>query len=283
MEPAQQLPIQESPTPQPPLLAVMPASFSFLTEAQSLGAELQLPVIETTDPVGVSDFQLLLIIDEAGIGLQQTGPKPPGPVRVDFVAGQAAHRRKFGGGAGQQIAKAVGLKSGVRPYVADVTAGLGRDAFVLATLGCEVMMVERSPIIATLLKDGLRRAAEHPEVAPIAARMHLTHGDGREWLNNQQGGEQAPHVVYVDPMFPHSEKSAEVKKEMRLFRDLIGGDNDAAELLSAALLAAKNRVVVKRPRKAPVIEGPEPGFALKGKSGRFDIYPLKALVKNVAT
>lgn len=264
---------------QPPLLAVMPASSHFVTDAQSLGTELNVPVIDPTNPADITGFQLVLIIDPAGICLQQTGPKAPGAVRVDFVEGQAAHRRKFGGGAGQLIAKAVGLKSGVRPYVADVTAGLGRDSFVLATLGCEVTMVERSPVIAALLKDGIRRALEYPEVAPIAARMHLVHADSRSWLTEQQGLENAPQVVYVDPMFPHNDKTAQVKKEMRLFRDLIGGDEDASELLTAALNTAKNRVVVKRPRKAPVIEGPEPGLVLTGKSGRFDIYPLKALAK----
>ncbi|MGL4894422.1 MAG: class I SAM-dependent methyltransferase, partial [Shewanella sp.] len=64
-------------------------------------------------------------------------PKLDGIV-VDFVTGAVAHRRKFGGGRGQSIAKAVGLKQGVTPKVVDGTAGLGRDAFVLASLGCTV-------------------------------------------------------------------------------------------------------------------------------------------------
>ncbi|WP_445775347.1 class I SAM-dependent methyltransferase, partial [Shewanella sp.] len=69
-------------------------------------------------------------------------PKLDG-INVDFVSGAVAHRRKFGGGRGQSIAKAVGLKQGVTPTVVDGTAGLGRDAFVLASLGCKVIMVER--------------------------------------------------------------------------------------------------------------------------------------------
>ncbi len=257
----------------------MPVSSCFFAQAQALSLELQLPLLDCTPASEVASHELLITVSEDGIALQQAGPKAPGPVRVDFVEGQSAHRRKFGGGAGQQVAKAVGIKTGVRPYIADVTAGLGRDAFVLASLGCEVMMVERSPIIAALLRDGLRRGAEHPEVAPIVARMSLTHADGREWLAGLQGHADAPEVVYVDPMFPHTEKTAQVKKEMRVFRDLIGGDHDAAELLAAALATAKNRVAVKRPRKAPAIEGQAPGLVLAGKSGRYDIYPLKALTK----
>lgn len=260
-------------------LAVMPESATFIADAEQLAEELSLSCLEPQQPRSVDSASLLLMVGIEGLWLQQTGPKAPGPVRVDFVEGQSAHRRKFGGGAGQQIAKAVGLKPGVRPLVADVTAGLGRDAFVLATLGCRVTLVERSPVIAKLLEDGLKRASEHQDLADIVSKMTLVHADSREWLTQQLDSEDAPQVVYVDPMFPHSDKSAEVKKEMRLFRDIIGGDDDADQLLAAALKAAKNRVVVKRPRKAPIIEGPEPGLVLAGKSGRFDIYPLKALNK----
>ena len=78
-------------------------------------------------------------------------------------------------------------------------------------------------------------------------------------------------------MFPQRDKSALVKKEMRLFRPLAGDDEDAPALLAAALALATHRVVVKRPRKAPAIAGEPPGYILEGKSSRFDIYPKKSL------
>ena len=70
-----------------------------------------------------------------------------GDVFVDFVAGAMAHRRKFGGGRGEAIAKAVGIKGAELPSVIDATAGLGRDAFVLASIGCQVRLVERHPVV----------------------------------------------------------------------------------------------------------------------------------------
>ncbi|AEF23495.1 UPF0341 protein yhiQ [Pseudomonas fulva 12-X] len=216
-----------------------------------------------------------LQLGEAGLQLVELGPQAPGPVRVDFVEGAVAHRRQFGGGAGQMIAKAVGIAQGIRPRVLDATAGLGRDAFVLASLGCQVDLIERQPLIGALLEDGLQRAAADAEVAGIVARMRLLQGNAIELMAGWQG--EAPQVIYLDPMFPHRDKSALVKKEMRLFRPFVGDDLDAPVLLEAALKLASHRVVVKRPRKAPVIEGAKPGYALEGKSSRYDIYPMKKL------
>ncbi|PTQ72392.1 class I SAM-dependent methyltransferase [Pseudomonas sp. GV071] len=222
---------------------------------------------------GEADFALQLGDD--GLQLSDLGPQAPGPVRVDFVEGAVAHRRLFGGGTGQMIAKAVGVQPGVRPFVLDATAGLGRDAFVLASLGCQTAMIERQPLIAALLEDGLSRAKGDEEVGPIVSQMRLLVGNAIALMQAWEG--EAPQVIYLDPMFPHRDKSALVKKEMRLFRPLVGDDLDAPALLEAALALATHRVVVKRPRKAPIISGPKPSYALDGKSSRYDIYPKKAL------
>ena len=210
-----------------------------------------------------------------GLQLQELGPGAAGPVRVDFVEGALAHRRLQGGGSGQMIAKAVGIQPGVRPTILDATAGLGRDAFVFAQLGCEISLIERQPIVAALLADGLRRAANDADVGPIAQRMHLQQGNAIALMQSWPG--EAPQVIYLDPMFPHRDKSALVKKEMRVFRPLVGDDDDAPQLLQAALALASHRVVVKRPRKAPALAGPAPGYTLEGQSSRYDIDPKKSL------
>ncbi len=193
-----------------------------------------------------------------------------GVVWVDFVGGALAHRRKFGGGRGQPVAKAVGIKGEYVPRVLDCTAGQGRDAFVLATLGCYVTLLERSPVAFLLLQDGLRRALEDAEIAPIAARMQLIQADARQWLNNPEGAEF--DVVYLDPMFPEPDKRAKSKKEMAAFQTLIGGDVDADVLLAPARRLAQKRVIVKRPRHAPWLAGEKPNFVFEGESTRFDGY-----------
>ncbi len=103
----------------------------------------------------------------------------------------------------------------------DATAGLGRDAFVLAALGCQVQMLERNPVVAALLDDGLRRGYLDAEIGPwLRERLTLLHASS---LTALVAIEPRPEVVYLDPMYPHRQKSALVKKEMRVFQSLVGG------------------------------------------------------------
>ncbi|MDD7804305.1 MAG: class I SAM-dependent methyltransferase [Endozoicomonas sp. (ex Botrylloides leachii)] len=227
-------------------------------------------------PVGT----LLLCYTLDGLALRRYGTKESAII-VDFVKGKAEHRRKFGGGKGQHIAKAVGIHNRVKPSVLDSTGGLGRDAFVFASLGCQVTLIERSPVIAALLEDGLKRAVISTEVAEITSRMHLIKGDSIEKMHALLEDKQSFDVVYLDPMFPQRNKSALVKKEMRLFQDLLGEDADADRLLEPALALARHRVVIKRLKGAPDLAGKEPIYRLKGKSCRYDIHALKSFNNNV--
>ncbi len=225
------------------------------------------------------DASIALVFSDKGVSLESRERKNPLVVQVDFVSGSVAHRRQFGGGKGQMIAKAVGLAKGFVPHVLDATAGLGRDAFVLASLGGRVSMLERSPIVHALLEDGLARAKRHAQeegdvaLESILARMTLLNIDSGDFLTQAS---DPFDVVYLDPMFPERKKSAQVKKEMRVFHAAVGADEDADNLLPLALERATYRVVVKRPRIAPDLAQQKPNFRLEGKSSRFDVYTKKA-------
>lgn len=199
---------------------------------------------------------------------------------IDFIAGAVAHRRKFGGGKSQMLAKAAGIKDKLRPSVLDLTAGLGKDAFVLACLGCEVTLVERHSEVFDALTEALDRATSHArmedaELLAILRRMQVFQGEALEYLRAHQPLSQ--QVIYLDPMFPERKKSAAVKKEMVLLQELVGDDPDADQLLEASLLSGARRVVVKRPRLAPCLAGRQPSLVFEGKSSRFDVYPLLKL------
>lgn len=218
-----------------------------------------------------------LIQTEERLELHDTQDKKMGAVYVDFVSGKAAHRRKFGGGKGQDLAKAIGLHKIKHPTVIDATAGLGRESFVLASLGCQVTALERNPTVHALLADGLKRAqqAEDTDLNQIINHITLHHIAAQDYLTQLE--QNLPDVIYLDPMFPERQKSAQVQKEMRFFHEVVGDDADDDVLLELARHKAKKRVAVKRPRLAPLLAGCEPNFVIKGKAIRFDIYlPLSS-------
>ncbi len=215
--------------------------------------------------------------------LRDTVDPKVGAVFVDFVEGKARHRLKFGGGKGQDIAKAVGLHKLKQPHVVDATAGLGRESFVLASLGCAVTLLERAPLVHALLADGLQRAceSEDAEIQGIVQRMTLYQVDANVWLT-MLPIEHYPDVIYLDPMFPERQKSALVQKEMRFFHEVVGNDVDSDGLLLLACQRARHRVVVKRPLLAPELANRKPAFVIKGKAVRYDVY-LPTLVLPKAT
>jgi len=248
--------------------------------AESLATRLGLDYLKTPELEGAGRYQYFLRLDDQGLALHATGANAPGPIRCDFVGGAARHRRLYGGGRSQAIARATGLRVRNALSIADLTAGMGEDAFTLASLGARVTLVERHSLVHLLLQDGLRRAADagriDAEMAAIVARLQLFNADGRQWLE-QVPTDQLPDVIYLDPMFPERRKSARVKKSMATFQQLVGTDSDAGELLLVSLEKARFRVVVKRPAKAPFLADRPPGYSQEGKTVRFDIYPLRAI------
>lgn len=253
-------------------IAILPIEAADECCAQQWAQQLQLPVISHCD---VNNYAFVLLIGGDGLSLQQTGSRAA-PIKVDFVEGAARHRRLYGGGRGQMLTKAIGVQDKANLRVVDATAGLGRDAFVLASLGCELTLIERSPIVGALLEDGLARASKASEITSIISRMHLVKESAHQWLQQTQ---QVIDVVYLDPMFPESNKTALVKKEMRVFHELIGKDDDADGLLELALTKANYRLVVKRPRLALPLANREPTYALIGKANRFDVYVIRSIKK----
>jgi 16S rRNA (guanine1516-N2)-methyltransferase len=234
--------------------------------------------IAIADAESCSDY--LLYQSEQRLELRCVKDKKLGAVYADFVEGKAQHRRLYGGGKGQQIAKAIGLHKLASPRVWDVTAGLGRDAFVLASLGCHMTLLERSPVIYALLYDALSRlnASEENQLKQISTRMQLENTDALRYLSTLDQRLSSsktpikPDVIYLDPMFPQRSKNAQVKKEMRFFHDIAGSDADSDQLLNLARCCAKKRIVVKRPRLAKPLNNIKPNFVISGKSTRYDVY-----------
>lgn len=202
-------------------------------------------------------------------------------IHIDFISGDLAHRQKYGGGRGQSIAKAIGLKQGsAPPSVLDATAGLAKDAYVLACLGCTMTLVERSPIVAELIKDAIHRAKEDEHFKAVLEKgFKVINQSSIEYLSrleNKPAHKNAHFdVIYLDPMYPDKKKSASVKKNMQILQKLLGKDEDTQELLNVALKVAKKRVVVKRPKGAENLTKQKPTYTVESKKTRYDIYIIQ--------
>ncbi len=255
-------------TPDPSLLSVSYTQNSQKSAAQAFAGEYELPC----QPPGKVSTKLCLNFDELGLQLLDLQNKMT--LQVDFIGGSLGHRRKYGGGKGQTIARAVGIKQGKpMPEVLDATAGLGKDSYVLACLGCSITMLERSPVVAALLRDGIDRASLNIDFQEIIDRgFSLKQSDALSYIE-MLDDEHKPDVIYLDPMYPERKKSASVKKNMQLLQQLLGQDMDTHNVLSAALQKAKQRVVVKRPKGAPVLDFEvRPTLHYESKSTRYDVY-----------
>jgi|TARA_Y100000287_G_scaffold115082_1_gene92358 16S rRNA (guanine1516-N2)-methyltransferase len=190
-------------------------------------------------------------------------------LKCSFIEGPILHRLKYGKGRGQNLAKAVGMKFNKNRNIIDATAGLGYDSFILASLGAKVTLIERSQKIHELLQNGIDEGISFGgEIEKIINRMELLFGDSKDILPKL-----TPEVIMIDTMYKDRKKTALVKNNMRLVREIVGPDSDYIELLKVALNCAKNRVVLKQPRYAePIKEIRKCSHQILGKTIRYDIF-----------
>ena len=187
----------------------------------------------------------------------------------DFTQGAIGYRLRQNRGWNEQLVKALKISRSEPGTVIDCTAGLGRDMFILASLGCQVLAFERNPIIFEQLQLALEKASETPDFSQAAQRIKLYFGTAADY---QSGISEPIWAVYCDPMFPEREKSAAVKKEAAFLHQTVGEDADADQLLESALKFNPKRVVIKRSKNAPFLLELPPHHQIKSDRVRFDIY-----------
>lgn len=203
-----------------------------------------------------------LLETDAGLTLAGDGMT----LRADFS--EMIPRIKQGRLQQELLVRAAKIKGVEAPLAVDATAGFGQDSMLLAAAGFRVLLFERNPVIAALLRDALRRAADVPELAEAVARMQFVEGDSVAALSEIT---ETPDVVYLDPMFPARTKSAAVKKKFQLLHHLEQPCEDPNAMLQAALAAHPRKVVIKRPPKGPYLAGAKPSYSLTGKAVRYDV------------
>ena len=217
--------------------------------------------------------ELALCVDEHGLWLSANGMK----MQPDWKA--EIPRLKRASLKSEMIARACQL--GEKPTLVDATAGLGHDSLLMAYLGAQIQLVERHPILFTLLEDAKAQAEQDVFLGQFVDRIQLVFADSASYLLQLQHQAQVVDVVYLDPMFPQRDqnqqaikKQAQVKKQMQLLHLLLPEDGEmdlGDNLLDLAKNIAK-RVVVKRPRHAVFLANQEPSHQWQGDACRFDAY-----------
>lgn len=294
-----------------------PSDAALLKAAARLSVDLGLPFIKKPRKTG---YDALVVVTAARLELRvlrgDAATRGGRPVCADLTRIDAASGP--GRSLKQPIARAVGRKrmADPAPVVIDATGGFGEDAWLLASLGCQVLTVERSPIVAALLRDGLLRAGvDQPDVL---ARCHTVRADAKHLLRRiahaldaatanrrtnrslslatlaKRAGDAAAAVGggaadvptqlerFYAPDVVYLDpmfphgRKAAERKPMRVLRRLVGDDTDADELLHWALRVARRRVVVKRPSLADPLADVKPTTRHKGKAARYDVYVTAA-------
>lgn len=238
-------------------------------QADTLAEQTGLPIVSEK-----YHCKTILFLSRKGLALcTPNDPELTGFVQVDFSTPSWIRRLKRV--REEQLIKAMGKKNKEKPpaKVIDATGGLGRDSFLLAAAGFQVQVFEQNPILAALLADGLHRALEDAGSAKICHRINFTPGNSIAGLRALEKKEIA-EIVYLDPMFPKSNSTANVKKELQIIQQVTGedGKKNIENLFTVSLQTATRRVVVKRPRKGSWLNDQRPAYSLTGKTIRFDIY-----------
>lgn len=170
------------------------------------------------------------------------------------------HQRQNYALSKEPLAKALAIKGETKRIIWDATCGTGKDSLLIHHFGATLTSFERSPAVFLLLKDALRR---------FPVNFNLVYGDARLIGDSSS----RPEVIYYDPMYPTKKKSALARKEMRIFKEMVGSDPDSLEFLEWAMTKATERVVVKRPLEADPIKA-NPTVSYTGKSTRYDMYKI---------
>lgn len=174
-------------------------------------------------------------------------------------------------------------------HVVDLTCGLARDSVMMAQVGFSVLALERHPWIWFLLSEA--QESSHREIikkikfihqdAMVFLRQALSDSVGRTGglygssveVNAWQINPETKIALYYDPMFPEKKKTALPGKEMQIFKQIVGADQDSDEVLKLALESKPlwSRIVVKRAlRDAPLVRKPKQSY--EGKLIRYDVY-----------
>ncbi|WP_127716237.1 class I SAM-dependent methyltransferase [Halobacteriovorax sp. HLS] len=189
--------------------------------------------------------------------------KERGDIQFNLNELWASHQNKKYSINREPLAKSLGIKGQGMTHVWDLTCGSAKDSILILKFGARVTAFERNPSVAALLLSAREKFNSNSFQINFGSAL-----DYAELLKNDP-----PDVLYYDPMYPEEgkKKSALPRKEMQVFRELVGNDLDEEEVFKWAKGSGVKRLVVKRGVKSPTLTA-RPSSKYIGKSARYDLY-----------
>lgn len=247
-------------------LAVICRDTGLLPASLALAERLRLPLLDLQESSSPPVQEFFLCYRDGCLKLLDKQTLNKGGLAVE-IEPRPGEQHSYPAPKKDILAVAIGRKT---KTVLDATTGWARDSLTIFRMGYDVLCIERSPLMAELIRDGFDRlAAKDWMVKRGLPPPKLLEGDSIALLAALP---EKPDCIYLDPMFPPKrKKSALAKKSMSVLHEILGGDEDRAELFAAAWRACGKRLVVKSPDYAEPLGG-KPSEVFQGKLLRYDVY-----------
>lgn len=197
-----------------------------------------------------------------------------GKFSLDWAKDYIFHIKKQYSIKKEPLAKALGIGGSTTSHILDCTLGTGKDSCLLLSFKAKITACERNPLVFLLCLDAYLRACEdcNDERVRDIFKVNMTlHWGGVLEFNQSYISEHGIDFAYYDPMYPTKKKKALPRKEMQVFKDVVGADNDSEDVLIALCERFKN-VVVKGPAKGELKLPKKNIVSFSGKTTRYDRY-----------
>ena len=125
--------------------------------------------------------------------------------------------------------------------ILDCTGGFARDAAVLASLGNNVTLIDRNPLIMSLLVDA-REKIKSDDIRYIFSRIKIRFGNCIEFIRNTS---KHFEYIYFDFMF-NINKSALPSKNEQFLREIVKNDiNENVDIIHETIQRVKSKIIIK--------------------------------------
>ena len=125
--------------------------------------------------------------------------------------------------------------------ILDCTGGFARDAAILASLGNEVTLIERNPLVMSLLVDA-REKIKSDDVRSIFSKIKIRFGNCIDFIRDTN---KHFDYIYFDFMF-NINKSALPSKNEQFLRKIVKNDiNENIDIVHETIQRVTSKIVIK--------------------------------------